>query len=114
MSKSTIFNKICRFFAKRNAHISKIKGVLVLKEYFLELHTCSYFIKEKLTNKVEEENQNDTINSIKSEVEIKKTVTLIQDIETPKPFTKNIPGETITAKYGSIDMFYTFQDDYIE
>ena len=41
-------------------------------------------------------------------------MTLIQDIETPKPFTKNIPGETITAKYGSIDMFYTFQDDYIE
>lgn len=41
-------------------------------------------------------------------------MTLIQDIETPKPFTKNIPGETITAKYGSIDMSYTFQDDYIE
>ena len=41
-------------------------------------------------------------------------MTLIQDIETPKPFTKNIPGETIAAKYGSIDMFYTFQDDYIE
>lgn len=41
-------------------------------------------------------------------------MTLIQDIETPKPLTKNILGETITAKYGSIDMFYTFQDDYIK
>ena len=41
-------------------------------------------------------------------------MTLIQDIETPKPFTKNIPGETITVKYGSIDMFYTFQVDYVE
>ena len=33
---------IVRFFAKKNADISKIKRVLVLKVYFLKLQMCVY------------------------------------------------------------------------
>ena len=73
----------------------------------------SYFIKAKLTNIIEEENQNDTINSIKFEVE-NKTVTLIEDIETPEPLSKKISSETIKVKYVSMEMFDTFYNYYIK
>ena len=68
----------------------------------------SYFLKEKLTNNFDEENQNYTINSIELEVE-NKIVTPIQDIKTPKALTKKISSETIKA-----NMFDTFYDDCIE
>ena len=46
-SKGIIFVKICRFFAK-NADISKIKGVLLLKVIFSEItYVCTYVLNFK-------------------------------------------------------------------
>ena len=39
LSKGTIFAK-CADFLQKNAAISKVKGVLVLKDIFLKKHMC--------------------------------------------------------------------------